>query len=109
MAFEFKRTVSYSFSRVVAEPSINGNTFSQVIGDKEILDGVIEWVVAERIQQVIEDLVPQLANEDFVLDGEIIPERAIGEGHNLFNIPFRATRFVPSHIASRSSILVNGA
>jgi len=110
-SFEFIRTTTYRYPRVQVTPTLVGNTSALIIGDIEVKEFTIEWVKGSRIREVIEEVLPQSEPGDFFMDGEPSVDRTISEGHDLWNISFRATRFLPSPnaVKSRGRLLINGA
>jgi hypothetical protein len=110
MAFEFRRSVQYRYQRSALTPTLNGNTIQQTMGDREVIQVTIEWVVADRIFEVLEEEVAQIEASGFVLSGEPNVSRTIGEGHNLFDVSFTASRFLPSElVVTQAGILRTGA
>jgi len=105
-SFEFIRTTTYRYPRTKVTPTLAGNTSVLIIGDIEVKEVSIEWVKGTRIREVIEEEAPQTELDGFYLDGDPSVERAISEGHDLWNISYRAVRFLPSPNAGKQGVLL---
>ena len=108
---EFYRETRYTIPRTTVYPLLSAEAIAQRFGWLEVVEFTIEWVKAVRLQQVIQERFQQTADDDYVVSlGK--PERVL-EGHDLFNLSGRATRFTHdgpllADISGRSKMLVQG-
>ena len=108
MPFEFVREYAYKYPRHRVHRLLDGTAVAQYIGMRETKVWTCEWVRAERIRELIEANFPQSDDTDFVIEGEPNVEKAIGDGHNLFNVSVTASRLLADTAASESPLMTEG-
>lgn len=102
---EFISFVTYKYPRNVTRPLIDGTAITQRMGHIEIIEWRAEWVKAERIRDLVKENFPQESDEDFVVNGEPSIQVVSGlDGHNLFNVSLKATRYVSIEGVSSSTL-----
>lgn len=108
MAYEFTKSYTYKYPRVRAVELLDGTTVGQKIGYVEKKIWTCEWVKYDRIATVITAAFPQTSDGDYIIEGKPGIERALGEGHDLWNISITASRFLEGDAIVSSPLMSSG-